>query len=243
MLKKVKHLTTRTVQSMSKNSGPGFIDPEFEPAVVQFSELVKTVNSFTDQVKSIFAMIPKIARQAGEFSTLTEKSYESFPEDEKALASQLSRMTEDLRCFLNDNMKVQAESVVSMFREVQMQLNDLKKKKDNHHDSYLILESNKSKLEGFQKKGDKKQSEAVRYQEKIEVRTAEVERLEAEFISEVSTIWSNRFQVVGAPLSAMMELIGELGSAVGTASAPVAGMLGPSFMDRDYPGEAVPERR
>ena len=116
-------------------------------------------------------------------------------------------------------------------------LDELRKIKDEQKNNFLILESNKTKLEGYQKKGDKKAADADKYAEKVNTRTAEVVRLETEFINGVADIWKDRFELVGKPMSSLMDLVVDIGKALATASGPIVRTLGSEWMDRSYPGD------
>ena len=239
MLKKLKHSMTVMGESMKRKKGTAtFLNPNFEIAVEHYTKLVESVKQFTADANNILRLVPMVFKQAQEFSALTERNFETFPEQDRTLSAQVAKLTSDLQLFVSEKVTNQSvETVTNPLKALSGRLDELRKIKDEQKNNFLILESNKTKLEGYQKKGDKKAADADKYAEKVNTRTAEVVRLETEFINGVADIWKDRFELVGKPMSSLMDLVVDIGKALATASGPIVRTLGSEWMDRSYPGD------
>jgi hypothetical protein len=242
MLKKIKHGTTAMVESLKHGKGPAFINPEFEVAVTHFTDYQTHVKLFLDDAQAIVSAVTPVFKHFGDFSALTEKTWETFPREE--LGGKLGQLSRDIGLFVSDTISPRTnDSVINALKEIQKQLADLTALKDEQHQNFLILESNKSKLEGLQKEPEKNAREIESYTDKNKARTTELERLEADFIQKVAVIWEQRFTILGEPLTALFELIGELGKALLQASGPVGEILGPELLAEDFPAAAPEQKR
>jgi hypothetical protein len=237
MLKKIKHGTTAMVESLKKREGPAWLDPAFETALVHFSDYQTHVKLFLTDAQAIVSAVAPVFKQFGDFSGLTEKTWETFPREE--LGAKLGQLSRDIGLFVSDTISPRAnETVIVILKELQKQLEEVTALKEEQHQSFLILESNKSKLESLQKEPDKNLREIESYTDKIKARNSDVEKLEADFIQRVTAIWNDRFTVLGEPLTALLTLVGELGTALLQASLPIADTLGPELLAEDFPAVA-----
>ena len=238
MLKKLKHSMTAMGESMKRKSGPMYLNPNYEIALEHYNKLCESVKQFTADANLILSLIPRVFKSAQEFSGLTERSFETFPETDRTLSAQVAKLTVDIQLFVSEKVANQSvETVMNPLKTISANLDELRKTKELQKHNFLILESNKSKLEGYQKKGDKKAADADRYSEKVNTRTAEVVRLETEFINGVAELWKDRFELVGKPMAALMDIVVDIGKALATASGPIARTLGPEWMDKNFPGD------
>jgi hypothetical protein len=241
MLKKIKHGATVMTQSLKKGGGPQFIDPAFGNAFTEFTDYQTRLRTFVDDANAVIAAITPVFKCASDFSALTDKCFETLPSEDQPLSAGLTQLTKDLQLFVNDRVANQAtETVVKPLKDVFQQVDELSAIYENHRQSFLILESNKAKLESLQKEPDKKGVEIQSYTEKIATRTSEVERLEAEFITKMSGVWENRFNVLGPPMNSLLEIVADIGRSLMVASEPIITVLGPAALSQDYPSAPEP---
>jgi hypothetical protein len=135
-----------------------------------------------------------------------------------------------------------ADAIVRPLKNIITTLDELAGVQKQQHDSWLILESNKAKLDSLNKDAEKNAKEVENYAGKIAARRAEVEHLEAEFIERMRAAWTNRFDVLRGPLAALLTLVMEIGQALLTSSDPIADTLGAELMERDYPAAEPPQK-
>ena len=249
MLKRLKHNTAIMKQSMKSNKGPQFLDEHFEEAVAHYKELNQKVKSFLDDAQAVINCIPRIFRSNADLVQLTEKSYSSFPEEERTLAAQLSELAAAIQQYVNEDMKMKCdEEVIKPLKEFLGQLGQLKVTKKEQHDNFMLLEANKGKLEDLRKDyekkaNDKKAAKVSQYEEKVKTRTEAVEKLEAEFIERVRDLWSERYSLVGKPLQTLMVIVCDVGKTLVEKAGPVMATLGPDYMARDYPADEPQEKK
>lgn len=249
MLKRLKHNTAIMKQSMKSGKGPQFLNEDFEIAVTHYKELTVKVKSFLADAQAVIACIPRIFKSNSDLVQLTEKSYSSFPEEERTLSVQLSELAASLQQYITEDMKVKCdEEVLKPLTDLLGQLSQLKVKKKEQRDNFLLLEANKGKLEDLKKDyekkaNDKKAAKVSQYEEKVKTRTEAVQQLETEFITGVGELWNERYALVGKPLQMLMVIVCDIGKTVVEKAQPVMATLGPDFMARDYPADEPPEKK
>jgi hypothetical protein len=244
MLKGLKHRTTVMVQSMKKGEGNPFFDPEFDNASTHLKEFRATIHTFIDDANAILGAIPRVFKAATEFTTLTEKCFATFPQGDQDVSDRLSQLSANMKVFLDARLGAAAnDAIIRPLKDIIATLDELAQVQKQQHDSWLILESNKAKLESLQKDADKNAKEVDAYKGKIDTRKAEVERLEAEFIGRMRAAWENRFDVLRGPLSALLTLVTEIGQALVASSDPIAEVLGAELMEKEYPSAEPPQRQ
>jgi hypothetical protein len=229
------------VQSLKRTKGPNSINPDMAVAQEHYSQFQQHLKVFLDDANKIIACLQPIVKYATEISNLTEKTYDTLPPEDRPLAERLSDLVGDLNAFVNETILPHSDDdVINPLKGTFKSVDDLGSINNDHHSAFLILESNHAKLEAIQKEPDKNAKEIQSYTEKIESRTIEVKRLEEEFISRMSAIWENRFQLVGRPLSSLLEMITGLGTALIKRVEPIAAVLGPELLAQDYPAVDPP---
>jgi hypothetical protein len=236
MLKRIKHGTTIATQSMKKAKGPMHLDPEFEAAAAHVKEFRQAVVSFIDDAQAILALMPRISKTTTELSGLTTASFEASPPDDRDLADRFAQLTQTLQTFVGSRVTDTAgELIVQPLQELVARVDEVSGLKKEHRDNFLILESNKDKLDGLQKEPDKNAEKIQIYAAKVAARTKEVERLEAEFIGRVATLWENRYDVVAAPISRLLAIIFELAATASAGSQPLKAAVGQELLARSFP--------
>ena len=249
MMKKLKHNTTIMKESMKRSKGPRFLDPEFETAVEHHKEVTARIKSSFDDAQNVIACIPRIFKNNADLARMTEQSYASFPETERTLSERLSALAAEIQTYLDEDMKQKCEDdVLKPFRDLLARMAALKGKKKAQRDNFLILESNKGKLEQYKKEcekksSDKKAAKVAEYEEKVKSRTDSVVQIETEFISEMRDIWEHRFELVGKPLQMLLVTVCEVGKAVAQKAVPIMDYLGPDYMAREYKAEEPAEKK
>jgi len=242
MLKAVKHRTTIALQSMKKGDGPACLNPYFPEAAAHLADYRAAVRLFIDDANQVLAIIPRIFKGLTEFTTATEKCYETFPEEDRALSAQLAQLTADMKVLIEARVGApSAESVIKPLKDIAAQLEELEKLNKQQHDGFLILESNKAKIEGFQKEPEKNAQQIQSYTEKVTTRTTDVQNIEADFIAKMNETWANRFEALKVPLTALMAIVADIGEALMTSSGPIVNTLGPELIAKDYPVAEPPQ--
>jgi chaperonin cofactor prefoldin len=232
MLKKLKHTTTIILESQKRGKSAGSLNPEFEQAAAHMAEFQQQAKQFHTDAQTILAQLPRVFKFSSDFSSMTQKSFQPLPPEYQSMSTQLSQFTDQIQSIIGLKLAQQAqETIVKPFKDVFHRLDELETLKTEQHNSFLILESNKSKLEGLQKDPDKNYYEITTYQGKIGTRTAEVTRLETEFIATMGRLWERRFDILGPPVAAVLDLMTEIGTALRTESAPLVEKLPTELTD------------
>jgi hypothetical protein len=236
MLKRIKHGTTIATQSMKKAKGPMYLNPDFEIAAARVKEFRQSVLTFIDDAQAILGLLPRVSKTTTELSGLTTTCFEAFPPDERDVAERFASLTQTLQTFIGSRVTDTSDDlIIQPLHELVARVDELKGIKSEHRDNFLILESNKSKLDGLQKDAEKNAEKIQIYTAKIAARTNEVERLEADFIGRMTVLWENRYDVVCAPISKLLALILELAATVKGGSEPLRAALGPELLARNFP--------
>jgi hypothetical protein len=236
MLKRIKHSATVMVGSMKQGKDSATsLDPEFEVEKTHFKEFRDDLHGFIEDATHILKALPRVFKSASDLTALTQKCFETFPEEDRDLSSRLSILTTDIQLFVNARTGDEGiDVIVRPLRELVQTMDELGAVAKNQHDSFLILEQNKSRLESLQKDGEKNAQQIEIYTEKVRTRTLEVEQLEREFIGRMQAAWTNRFTVLGGPLKALLSLITETGQALRTATEPIIELLGEDVLSVQY---------
>jgi hypothetical protein len=237
MIKAVKHGTTAFVQKMrSSDADPTALDNKFETAVNQHASLRASVQLFLEDANAVLAALPRTVARACEFSALTERCYETLPPEDRGLSVQLARLTADLQLFVGERVPTGTqETVIKPLKAILTRIEALDQIRQEHKKSFLILEANKKKLEGYQKDPVKNAKKIQEYIDKINTRTADVEKMETDYRNGMDDLWTHRFESVGQPLTAMLNLILDIGRAVNVASGPIVQLLGEEAITKTYP--------
>jgi hypothetical protein len=245
MLKGIKHRATVMVGSIKQGKDAATcLNPDFAISQSRFKELRDHIKGFVEEAQQILTILPKVFKSAGEFSALTQKCFETFPEEDRPLSQRLATLTNDMQLFVNNRAGPEAaDAIVRPLRDLLRTLDELGNVAKEHHDSYLILEQNKSKLEGLAKEPEKNAGQVQIWSEKVTSRQQETENLEAEFIGRMQAVWENRFNVLNGPLRALLAVVVETGQALRTASDPVVECLGQDVLTREFPAAASPETK
>jgi hypothetical protein len=242
MFKKLKHGTTVMMESMRKHEGPLSLREDFQSAADQFKSIQQTISTFIDDAQNILKVFPALTKHACTFSATTSQIFQTFPENERILSDEISILTTKLQDFTEGQGKAASDIVLSPLRDLLEQVNELAAIQTAQKDSFLILESNKSKLEALLKEPEKNGLKIEQYQEKIRARRQTVQELEEEFISRMNAIWNNRFDVLNRPLMALMDTILDLGQLAREGAEALANLLGPEIVGADYPSVPIPEK-
>jgi hypothetical protein len=242
MTKKIKHGITVMVQSMKNHEGPLALRDDFQPACDKFKSLQQMITSFITDAENILRVFPALVKQASAFSTTTTQVFSTFPESDRGLADQIANLVQKVQEFTEAQKAASDDAILQPLRDLSTQVNELLAIQTDQKNSFLILESNKAKVEAFQKDPEKNQLKIDQYNEKIRVRTLNVQELEEEFISRMNAVWTNRFEVLHRPLIALMEVVMGLGVVVRGEVEEIAKVLGPEIVAAEYPSVAVQEK-
>jgi hypothetical protein len=242
MIKKIKHGTTVMRESMRKHEGPLALRDDFAPAAEQFKSMQQTIAVFIEDAQNILKVLPSLSKTASTFSANAAQALATLPESEHAFAARLTSMTDALASFTERQADESADAVLQPLRDLLAQVNELAAVQTDQRNSFLILESNKAKLETFQKDPEKNALKIEQYIEKIRVRTGIVQSLEEEFIGRMNAIWENRFDVLNRPLMALMGVILQLGTLARSEADAFAELLGPELVEAEYRSAQVPEK-
>jgi ElaB/YqjD/DUF883 family membrane-anchored ribosome-binding protein len=201
MLKRIKRGTTVIVGSIKHEKNAAMcLNPEFENAKARFKELKTRIRAFVDDSEKLLSALPRVFKAVGELSALTEKCFETLPEEDRVVPQEFGSLTRKMQVFVNQRTGTQGiDEVVRPLKDLLSNLEDLGNVVKEQSDSFLILEQNKSKLESLQKEREKNAEQIRIYTEKIRTRTQEVERLEDEFIETMHAEWENRSNVLSGP--------------------------------------------
>jgi hypothetical protein len=236
MLKKLQHSTTAMVQSMKRSKGgPNCINPDMDAAIAHYEELQRILKLFIEDANKIIACVRPVVKYAAEFSSLTEKTYDTLPTEDRPLSERLADLVSDLNGFLIEPpFGAVDETVIQRLKAMLGKVDALTPMYNDHHSTFLILESNQSKLDALQREPEKNAKEIQSYTEKIDSRTIDVNNLESQFIDKMSEIWDVRFQALGVPLSELLEIITAFGRVVIKGVEPIAQVLGPEALAQEY---------
>jgi hypothetical protein len=242
MLKRIKHGTTVMVGSMKHDKDVArCFDPNVEVGKAQLKEFRDHIRNFIDDADKLIHTLPRVFKAASEFSGLTEKCFETFPEEDRVIAAHLSQLTRDITLFVTEKTGAIAnDEVLRPLQDLLRMLEDLSNVAKRQADSFLILEQNKAKLEGLQKDAEKNAPQIAQYAEKVTARTQEVNDLEREFVERMNAAWDNRFNVLRGPLHALLAIVTDTGEALLTAATPIIEVLGEEALAAEYP-ITVPE--
>jgi len=236
MLKSLQHRAAIAVESMKKGKGPSYFDPAFEEASACLQELKTTIQSFIEDANAILGVIPRIFKGAAEFSSLTTKCFDTFPEEDRVVSASLATFTAEMTAIVESRIgSSSSDSVIRPFKDLLRTLEDLTRVQKQQHDCFMLLEANKAKLESLQKDPEKNAAQIQQYQEKITARTTEAQQLETEFITRTRAVWDNRFDVLKPPITALLGIVTEIGLALVTSSEPIVEALGPELMGTEFP--------
>jgi hypothetical protein len=242
MFKRIKHGTTVMVQSMKKGAGPPFLDPQFEVASAHFKEVRDQLGVFHEDSAVLLAILPRLLKQITEFVVALQKCYETLPPECRDPGTALTPFLEKFPKSVQDQLTTATdETVLEHLTKLIAPLDQLGNLHKEQHDNFLILESNRAKLETLQKDPQKNALEITRFTEKVTVRTQEVQRLEAEFISMVSATWGHRLAVITPPLKALLAFVAAFGAQLLEETAPVRNLLGPELLATDFPLAEPPQ--
>jgi hypothetical protein len=243
MLKRIKHGATVMVGTMKQGKDSATaLNPEFESAKTRFKEFHDHIKIFADDAQQILVVLPRVFKTASEFSGLTQKCFETFPEEDRDLSTRLTALTNDMQMFVNERTGTRGvDAIIRPLKDLGRMLDELGNVAKEHHDSFLILEQNKAKLEALQNEPEKNAEQVRLYTEKVQTRTQEVENLETEFIGRMQAAWENRFTVLSGPLRSLLAIVAETGQALRTATDPIVECLGPEILSVEYPAAAPPE--
>jgi hypothetical protein len=242
MIKKIKHGTTVMVESMRKREGPLALRPDFQQAADHFKSVQQIIAAFIEDAQNIFKVFPAINKHAGAFSTTTTQIFSTLPEQERVLADQIGSLVQKVKEYTDQQTASSSDAILQPLRDLHAQVNELAVLQTDQKSSFLILESNKAKLEALQKDAEKNALKITEYTEKIRVRTLNVQQLEEEFISRMEAIWSNRFEVLSRPLMSLMAVVMGLGGLVRQEAEAMATSLGPEIVNADYPSVPIAEK-
>lgn len=243
MLKKLKHNTTVMMESMRKHEGPLVLSADFLPAAEHLESMRTTISTFIKDAEGILTILPTLSQNATALSASTADIFQTFPGDDRSLTDQFSNLTAKLQDFTGGQSQTAKGAVFAPLRRLVDKLDKLVAKQKEQKDSFLILESNKTKLAALQKDSEKNAAAIEQYQEKIRNRTEELQKLEADFISEMDRIWTGQFEALNRPLVTLMNIIMDLGQLAREGAESIASVLGPEFIDADYPAGPIPEKR
>jgi hypothetical protein len=236
MLKRIKHGTTIAAQSMKKAKGPLYLNPEFEVASARVKDFRLTVVTFIEDAQAILGLMPRVSKKATDLSELTTACFEAFPPEDREVADGFAQLTQTLQTFIGARVTdTSGELIIQPLQELVTRIDELKILGREHRDNFLILESNKAKLEGLQKDAEKNAEVIQTYCAKIATRTAEVERLEAEFIGKMTSMWESRYDVISAPILKLLAVIFELATTVSVGSDQLKAAVGPELLTRSFP--------
>jgi hypothetical protein len=245
MFKRLKHGTTALVQSMKKAVGPPFLNPNFEQASANFKQLRETLGLFHEDSTALLAVLPKLTKAMSDFALSLQKCYETLPaecrEDGVALTPFVEKVPKSVQ---EQQAKLQDETVIHQLTELIARMEELAVTQREQHDSFLILESNRAKLEGLQKDPQKNAAEIQRYTEKVTARTDHVQQLETSFINLVSGTWDHRFEIITPPMRELLAFVAWLGSNLVAESTPARAQLGSELLATNFPlAEAPPPKK
>jgi CHASE3 domain sensor protein len=245
MFKRLKHGTTALVQSMKKAAGPPYLDPEFETASANFKQLRDTLGLFHEDANALLVVLPKLTKSISEFAVSLQKCYETLPAESRDEGVPLAPFADKIpKVVQEEQAKVVDETVIKQLTDLLARMEELAVTQREQHDSFLILESNRAKLEGLQKDPQKNAAEIQRFTEKITARTDHVKQLEASFIGLVNATWEHRFDIITPPMRELLAFISWMGSMFMTESAPVRAQLGAELLATDFPlAEAPPPKK
>jgi hypothetical protein len=242
MIKRLKHGTTVMRETLRKREGPLALREDFQQAADHFKSIQQTISAFIDDAQSILKALPALSKQASALSACAVDALNSFPDGDRAVSVQGAVLAHHLADFTAAQVQEATDTILRPLRDLHTQISDLAAVHAEQRSSFLILESNKSKLELFQKDAEKNALKIEEYTEKVTTRTAIVEGLEEEFIGRMEAIWENRFEVLNRPLVALVELVMGVGRLVRGDVETLAAILGPDIVDADYPAAVPPEK-
>jgi hypothetical protein len=234
--KRIKHRATVMVGSMKQAKDSAIcLDPDFEVEKAHFKEFREHLHGFIDDAIQILKTLPRVFKSASELTALTQKCFETFPEEDRELSNRLSVLTSDLQLFVNARTGEEGlDAIVRPLKELVQTMDELGNVAKSQHDSFLILEQNKARLEALQRDAEKNAQQIEVYTEKVRTRRIEVDQLEREFIGRMQAAWANRFAVLGGPLRALLGLVTETGQALRTATEPIIELLGEDVLSVEY---------
>jgi hypothetical protein len=220
------------------------LNPELENAKARFKELKTHIRSFVEDSEKLLSALPRVFKAVGEFSALTEKCFETLPEEDRAVPQEFGSLTRKMQVFVNQRTGTQGvDEVVRPLKDLLRNLDDLGNVAKEQADSFLILEQAKSRLESLQKDPEKN-AELIRLcTERVQNKTKEVERLENEFIGRMQAAWENRFNVLSTPLRALRAIVLDTRQAAQKGTQAIVDALGPEIMATEFPIEVpVPKK-
>jgi hypothetical protein len=242
MFKKLKHGTTVMRESFRKHEGRVALREDFTPAAEHFKSIQQTITGFIDDAQRILKALPALSKQATAFAVGTAQVFTAFPDDDRAVSVQATVLTEHMADFTTSHVQEAGDTILRPLRDLHNRINELAALQAEHKSSFLILESNKAKLDTFLKDEAKNALKIEEYTEKVRLRAARVEELEEEFIGRMDAIWANRFEVLNRPLMGRMGILMEMGGVVRSDVETLAIILGSDIVEADYPAGAIPEK-
>jgi hypothetical protein len=236
MIKRLKHATTATMESLKKSKGPTCLNPDFEIAEAHLDKLKDRITVFIDDCRRISSALTPCFKSISDFTVLTQAAFNTLPEEDRKPAETLSPFVQQIPEFVQNSIsKAADDDVIKPLRLIFHSFDELYQLKKSQHESFLILESNQTKLESLQKEPAKNGLEIEKYKEKITSRKQETENLETEFIERTRALWEHRYDVILPPLSSMLDKVTEIGSVVNQETRPLVESLDPALISTDFP--------
>ena len=230
-LKKIKHKTAIAKQAMKGKS------PDNDTS--GFKEADEKLTMFCDAIKTLFEDVQNFQKSFPDFFKNISEIGQDFVDGSKLLtdnSQQFVSQSGEVILKVGEHSTISNDlenKVISKLNQINEKLKELKKLSSDRKDTLLLLESNKQKLEGYQK--SKKEAEAAKYEEKIQTREQELNNQTITFINEIDTLSSHWNETIDDIVTQLNTVIFEAASNVLNDFSGAINLLPPEDLQNVFP--------
>ncbi|OHT04238.1 hypothetical protein TRFO_28353 [Tritrichomonas foetus] len=235
MWKKIKQTTSRTVEFVKQKGGNEIekTNPEYAEAVERYNDIRNHILVFIDNLEKFIDPITKCGPAAADVAKNIERDTANLE-----TASETSKQFLEITTFFSGSLDEKVikrirEEVLAPLKELDNKFKEYSNMKNEHKSLNLLLLANKEKLAKLQK-ANKKPEEIQNYQNKVTTKTEQLDQMEAQFIGEINTQWTNRFLSLHKPFVDLSKVLFEFATQVCEVSQNLQQTLGDEVISQEF---------
>ncbi|OHT04203.1 hypothetical protein TRFO_28378 [Tritrichomonas foetus] len=242
-MKKIKHDTTIIMEKVKIKSSKAEVskNPEYNIAVKHYKEIKNHVGSFISIIEKISVDYGKLFNVSINLTESISTTVHGIPTGEKIdSVDKLNDLSHSLQSIVGEKVVNEIQhKVVTPLKDFLNNLKEASKQKKICTDNQLILASNIEKLSKL-KKNNQNIKRIAEYENKVEVRSHEVNNNETAFITTISNLYDNRFHHFIPIINSLVSILHNFTAFAGESSNELRFSVGPELNHMQFTSGNVP---